>query len=46
MAMGRWALAILSPADFNARVDLDGDGSIGFGDFLKFAQNFGKTVGG
>ena len=35
-----------SDPDFKPRVDLDGDGSIGFGDFLKFAQSFGKRVGG
>ena len=29
---------------YDARFDLDGDGTIGFGDFLIFANDFGKEA--
>ena len=29
-------------AGYDVRYDLDGDGTIGFGDFVIFAKNFGK----
>ena len=31
-------------AGYDARYDLDGDGAIGFGDFLIFANAFGKDA--
>ena len=31
---------------YDSRYDLDGDGEVGFSDFLIFAKNFGTTVGG
>ena len=29
---------------YDARFDLDGDGAIGFSDFLIFANHFGKAI--
>jgi hypothetical protein len=31
-------------ANYNLQLDLDKDGSVGFGDFLAFAAVFGQTI--
>ncbi len=32
--------------DFEAKFDLDGNGAVGFSDFVRFVQIYGKSVSG
>ena len=45
---GFWIFADVFGSDFlepdEERFDLDGDGAVGFSDFLLFSESFGRTL--